>query len=113
MKLSIAYSALLAVALSLSPSYAFQTNPLPAQLHRRTTHDVSSTILFSSTPTPEEMKRIMEEESTNPEVLAQSAAAMKNMSSDDMGKLISEMETMPDAQREQLKSMGMDPDTSE
>lgn len=112
MKLSIAYSALLAVALSLSPSYAFQTNPLPT-LHRRTTHDTSSTTLFSSTPTPEEMKRIMEEESTNPEVLAQSAAAMKNMSSDDMGKLISEMETMPDAQKEQLKSMGMDPDTSE
>ena len=111
MKLSIAYSALLAVALSLSPSYAFQTNPLPT-LHRRT-NDASSTTLFSSTPTPEEMKRIMEEESTNPEVLAQSAAAMKNMSSDDMGKLISEMETMPDAQKEQLKSMGMDPDTSE
>ena len=110
MKLSIAYSALLAVALSLSPSNAFH-NPLPTPtLHRRTT---SSTTLFSSTPTPEEMKRIMEEESTNPEVLAQSAAAMKNMSSDDMGKLISEMETMPDAQREQLKSMGMDPDTSE
>ena len=32
-----------------------------------------------STPSPDEMRKIMEEESANPEVLSQSAAAMKNM----------------------------------
>ena len=45
--------------------------------------------------------------------LADSAAAMKNMTPEDMGKLISEMESMPEAQKAQLKDMGMDPDTSE
>ena len=35
------------------------------------------------------------------------------MTPEDMAKLISEMEAMPVAQKEQLKSMGMDPDTSE
>lgn len=35
------------------------------------------------------------------------------MTPEDMAKLISEMEGMPEAQKEQLKSMGMDPDTSE
>ena len=109
MKLSIASSALVAV-LSLTGNHAFQQATPSATLGRRTA--AASSVLFS-TPSPEDMRRIMEEESTNPEVLAQSAAAMKNMSSDDMGKLISEMETMPDAQKEQLKSMGMDPDTSE
>ena len=44
--------------------------------------------------------------------LADSAAAMKNMTPEDMGKLISEMESMPEAQKAQLKDMGMDPDTS-
>lgn len=44
--------------------------------------------------------------------LADSAAAMKNMTPEDMGKLISEMEGMPEAQKAQLKGMGMDPDTS-
>ena len=37
---------------------------------------------------------------------------MKNMTPEDMGKLISEMEGMPEAQKAQLKDMGMDPDTS-
>ena len=44
--------------------------------------------------------------------LADSASAMKNMTPEDMGKLISEMEGMPEAQKAQLKDMGMDPDTS-
>jgi hypothetical protein len=66
-----------------------------------------------STPSADDMRRIMEEESTNPETLAASAAAMKNMTPEDMAKLISEMEKMPDDQKAQLKDMGMDPDTSE
>lgn len=53
----------------------------------------------------------MEEEASNPATLADSAAAMKNMSPEDMAKLISEMESMPEAQKAQLKGMGMDPDT--
>ena len=36
-----------------------------------------------------------------------------SMTPEDMEKLITEMENMPEAQRAQLKSMGMDPDTSE
>ena len=35
------------------------------------------------------------------------------MTPKDMEKLIGEMETMDEAQKTQLKSMGMDPDTSE
>lgn len=64
-----------------------------------------------STPSPEEMRRVMEEEATNPETLAASAAAMKSMTPQDMSKLIAEMESMPDIQKKQLKEMGMDPDT--
>lgn len=64
-----------------------------------------------STPSPEEMRRIMEEEATNPETLAASAAAMKSMTPQDMSKLIAEMESMPEIQKKQLKDMGMDPDT--
>jgi len=107
MKLSIASSAILAVNLSLSGSHAFQSAPNNA-LARRTAP--SATSLFS-TPSAEDMRRIMEEESENPQTLADSAAAMKNMTPEDMAKLIGEMESMPDEQRKQLKDMGMDPDT--
>jgi len=53
----------------------------------------------------------MEEESTNPATLEASAEAMKNMTPQDMEKLIAEMEKMPEEQKAQLKEMGMDPDT--
>jgi hypothetical protein len=109
MKLSIACSTILAVTLSLSPiskNHAFQTAP-GARTRRAGAH---VTPLFS-TPSADDMRRIMEEEATNPETLAASAAAMKNMTPDDMAKLISEMEKMPDIQKKQLKDMGMDPDT--
>jgi hypothetical protein len=106
MKLSIASSAILAV-LSLTGSHAFQATP-SATIARRV---ASTSSLLFSTPSPEEMRRIMEEESQSPEVLAQSAEAMKNMTPEDMEKLITEMENMPEAQRAKLKSMGMDPDT--
>ena len=53
------------------------------------------------------MRRIMEEESMNPATLAESAERMKNMTPEDMTTLIAEMEKMPDAQKEQLKKMGM------
>ena len=109
MKLSIACSTILAVTLSLSPirgNHAFQS--APGAFTRRAA--IHATPLFS-TPSAEDMRRIMEEEATNPETLAASAAAMKNMTPDDMAKLITEMENMPDIQKKQLKDMGMDPDT--
>jgi len=53
----------------------------------------------------------MEEESNNPATLAASAERMKSMTPEDMTKLIAEMENMPEAQKDQLKAMGMDPDT--
>lgn len=66
-----------------------------------------------STPSAEDMQRAMKEQSENPEVLAQSAAAMKNMTPEDMEKLIAQMEGMPASERESLKKVGMNPDTSE
>jgi hypothetical protein len=109
MKLSITCSTILAVTLSLSPirvNHAFQSAPSALARHAA----VRATSLFS-TPSAEDMRRIMEEEASDPEVLAASAAAMKNMTPDDMAKLIKEMENMPDIQKKQLKDMGMDPDT--
>mmetsp|Transcript_14109 Transcript_14109/g.30665 ORF Transcript_14109/g.30665 Transcript_14109/m.30665 type:complete len:431 (-) Transcript_14109:92-1384(-) len=109
MKLSIASTTILAVTLSLSPmkgSHAFQA--AHSALARRTSNH--ATTLFSS-PSADDVRRIMEEESTNPATLADSAAAMKNMTPEDMEKLISEMDNMPEAQKAQLKDMGMDPDT--
>jgi len=95
------------LGLGVSACGAFRTFPHNVAVRNARRH---SEVLFS-TPSPEEMKRILEEESNNPQVLADSAEAMKNMSPKDMEKLIGEMETMPDAQKEQLKTMGMDPDT--
>ena len=54
---------------------------------------------------------MMEEESSNPTTLAESAERMKNMTPEDMATLIGEMENMDPAQKAQLKAMGMDPDT--
>ncbi|EJK53026.1 hypothetical protein THAOC_27611 [Thalassiosira oceanica] len=106
MKLPIAISALLGL---LSPS-SVESFVLSTQQNACRQAAVAGSSL-RSTPSPEEMRKIMEEESTNPEVLSQSAAAMKNMTPQDMEKLITEMESMPPAQKDQLKAMGMDPDT--
>jgi hypothetical protein len=64
-----------------------------------------------STPSPEDIRKLMEEEASNPTTLAESAERMKNMTPDDMAKLIEEMENMDPVQKAQLKGMGMDPDT--
>ena len=106
----VAFTSILAIALKLKGNDAFQASP--GAFTWRTTAHATPTLLFS-TPSADDMRRIMEEESTNPDTLAASAAAMKNMTPDDMAKLISEMEKMPDDQKKQLKDMGMDPDTSE
>lgn len=64
-----------------------------------------------STPSPEDIRRMMEAEASDPKTLAESAERMKNMSSEDMATLIAEMENMDPVQKAQLKGMGMDPDT--
>jgi len=64
-----------------------------------------------STPSPEDIRRLMEEESSDPKTLADSAERMKNMTPEDMATLIAEMENMDPVQKAQLKGMGMDPDT--
>ena len=143
MKLSMSRSVALSVALlSSSPlgrTDAFRASPHDAVALRRRGAAHRAAPLFSA-PSPEDWKRIMEEEAADPTALAESAAAMKNMSSqgegtrlvprspmsalpnnvclpplraEDMAKLIAEVENMPDAQKAQLKDMGMDPDTSE
>ncbi|KAL3797510.1 hypothetical protein HJC23_009874 [Cyclotella cryptica] len=110
MKLSLPCKLLTAaIALSSYQGGAFQlTSPTIAS------HSSSrrmATCLHLSTPSPDDLRRIMEEESTNPATLAESAERMKSMTPEDMTKLIAEMENMPEAQKEQLKTMGMDPDT--
>ena len=64
-----------------------------------------------STPSPEDIKRMMEAEASDPTTLAESAERMKNMTPEDMSTLIAEMENMDPVQKAQLKGMGMDPDT--
>jgi len=66
---------------------------------------------LSSTPSPEDIRRMMEAEASDPKTLADSAERMKNMTSEDMATLIAEMENMDPVQKAQLKGMGMDPDT--
>jgi hypothetical protein len=58
----------------------------------------------------ERMREILAEEAINPITMAESARQMKDMKPEDIGKMIQEMEGMSPVQREQLKSMGMDPD---
>jgi len=114
MKFSLALSTVLTL---LNRGNSFQ--PSPAQtantFSRRVANPSSSSSswrpLHMSTPSPEEMRRLMEEESRNPATLAESAERMKNMTPEDMSKLIAEMENMPAEQKAQLKAMGMDPDT--
>lgn len=102
MKLSIAVPTLLALALSpLQGGLAFQPTPRNNVSPRRT---LSTSSLQMSTPSsPEEMRRIMEEEANNPATMAESAERMKNMTPEDMSKLIAEMENMDPVQKDQLK----------
>ncbi|CAB9517641.1 expressed unknown protein [Seminavis robusta] len=57
----------------------------------------------------ERVKAIMDAEGMNAESLKASAAAMKNVKPSDIDQMMKEMESMPAAQLEQLKNMGMDP----
>jgi len=59
--------------------------------------------------TAERMSEILKEESSNPANMAASAEQMKNMTPDDMDKMIAEMDQMGPLQEASLKAMGMDP----
>ena len=49
------------------------------------------------------------EEAMNPATMAETAERMRTMKPGDIDGLLSEMATMSPVQKEQLKSMGMDP----
>jgi len=91
---------LLAPSGALRPRGAFRTSASSSALQSSSADDAART---------ERMRQIMAEEAANPSSLADSAEAMKNMKPEDMDKLLSEFDAMPAAQKEQLKSMGMDP----
>lgn len=57
----------------------------------------------------ERMREILEEESSDPANMAASAEQMKNMTPDDMDRMMAEMDQMGPMQEAQLKAMGMDP----
>lgn len=100
-----------AVAFSLVaiPTNAFthSFNVVRNSAHRILTQNKMSSL---NDDTAKRMQEIFNEESQNPESLAQTAERMKNLSSTDLDQLISQVNSMPQAQRDQLKSMGMDPD---
>jgi len=76
MKLSIP-TKILAVAVLSSTGAAFQLQ-YPT-ITRGSSWRHPSTSVSMSTPSPDDMRRIMEEESMNPATLAESAERMKNM----------------------------------
>ena len=51
-----------------------------------------------------------EEQSNSPQNMAEMAEQMKRMTTEDLDDMINQVNSMPEAQRLQLKSMGMDPD---
>ena len=106
MKLSFPARLLTIVAIS-SQGASFQLHHLTQVRHSSWRPETTSALHFSAQPSEEDKRRIMEEESMNPATLAESAERMKNMTPEDMTTLIAEMEKMPDAQKEQLKKMGM------
>lgn len=77
----------------------------PVVLHRRLL--VSQAV--SDDARAKKIKQMMMEESMDPASMAATADRMKNMKPEEMDVLIKEIDDMDDAQRQQLKAMGMDP----
>ena len=73
-------------------------------------HSLSLPMSSQSDEASKRMREILAEESNNPVTLDQTAERMKNLTSEDLEDMIAQVEAMPLAQRQQLKSMGMDPD---
>lgn len=63
------------------------------------------TTSLNSSPDPEKMKQILIEESTNPENMKAAAEMMKSMKPEEIDTMLSELDSMPDAQ---FQAMGMD-----
>lgn len=80
MKLSVQTKLLIAVA--FSQVTAFQHHPIPNLLGRSSWQQRPVPSLYLSTPSPDDMRRIMEEESMNPATLAESAERMKSMTTE-------------------------------
>lgn len=70
----------------------------------------SSSALCASPIDNDKLKQITQEEALNADGLKETAAKMKTMKPEDIDGMLKEMENMPAAQKEQLKSMGMDPE---
>lgn len=64
----------------------------------------------TSPPDPERMRQILKEEVMNPDSMKASAEMMKKMKPENMEMILKEIESMPESERENLKSMGMDVD---
>lgn len=78
MKLSVPSKLLTAaVALSSRQGGAFQLSP--PTIASRSSFERKLTSLYLSSPSPDDLRRIMEEESNNPATLAASAERMKSM----------------------------------
>lgn len=80
--------------------------------YRTNHHNHGGFRLFSSSE--EEMEKLRakmaQEAMMNPDMMKASAEQMKNMKPEDMDRMLEEIELMGEAERNQLKSMGMDVD---
>lgn len=78
------------------------------------THTMTTTNLRMSSMPPddaaEEMERLFDEASKNPENLKASADMLRNLKTEDLDKMLKDMDNMPPARLKQLQAMGMNPD---
>jgi len=75
------------------------------------THTTTTTNLrMSSDDSAEEMERLFDEASKNPDNLKASADMLRNLKTEDLDKMLKDMDNMPPARRKQLEAMGMNPD---
>lgn len=78
------------------------------------THTATTTNLRMSSMPPDdaakEMERLFDEASKNPDNLKASADMLRNLKTEDLDKMLKDMDNMPPARRKQLEAMGMNPD---
>jgi len=96
-----------AIALTASSTVSAFGPASTSPITRTTTTNLQ---MVGNMPDAERMKKIMEEESGNPENLKASADMLKNLKPDDLDTMLSQMDNMPAAQREQMQAMGMNPE---
>jgi len=87
------------------------TNAFSISTQRRKTYSSGAVVLFSSNQSNDDrLKEIMGEEMMNETNMKASAEQLKNMTPGDIENMIKEMDNMPAAQLNEMKSMGMDVD---